>query len=70
MQPSQIISQLPRISHYSNKDIEIQKNHGEIIDCITHHVCQKIQGVDEDDADGVDVEVDDEVPPQGGEAAW
>ena len=23
------------------------KNHGEMIDCITHHVCQEIQGVDE-----------------------
>ena len=46
------------------------KNHGEMIDCITHHVCQEIQGVDEDSADGVDAEVDEEVPPQGGEAAW
>ena len=41
------------------------KNHGEMIDCITHHVCQDIQGVDGDGAEGVDVEV----PPQGGEAA-
>ena len=30
------------------------KNHGEMIDCITHHVCQDIQGVDGDGADGVD----------------
>ena len=37
-----------------------------MIDCITHHVCQEIQGVD---VDGVDEEVDGEVPPQGGEAA-
>ena len=25
----------------------VTKNHGEMIDCITHHVCQEIQGVDE-----------------------
>ena len=41
-----------------------------MIDCITHHVCQEIQGIDEDGADSVDEEVDGEVPPQGGEAAW
>ena len=29
-------------------------NHGEMIDCITHHVCQEIQGVDGAGADGVD----------------
>ena len=30
------------------------KNHGEMIDCITHHVCQDIQGVDGDGAEDVD----------------
>ena len=39
------------------------KNHGEMIDCITHHVCQEIQGVDGDGADGVNEEVDGEVQP-------
>jgi len=34
-------------------------NHGEMIDCITHHVCQEIQSVDEDGADGVDEDADD-----------
>ena len=35
------------------------KNHGEMIDCITHYVCQEIQGVDGDGAEGVD---EDESP--------
>ena len=30
------------------------KNHGEMIDCITHHVCQEIQGGRWDGADDVD----------------
>ena len=34
-------------------------NHGEMIDCITHHVCQEIQSVDEDGADVVDEDADD-----------
>ena len=45
------------------------KNHGEMIDCITHHVCQEIQGVDEDGAGGVDEDVDagdDDVLAGGG----
>ena len=46
------------------------KNHGEMIDCITHHVFQELQGGRWDGADGVDegadAGVDDALAGGGG----
>ena len=42
-----------KLSHNCQEQVTTQKghrdtkNHGEMISCITHHVCQEIQGVDE-----------------------
>ena len=46
------------------------KNHGEMIDCITHHVYQEIQGIDEDGVDGVDEDVDVVVDDDHAGGGW
>ena len=58
----QSISQLARTDHYSNLDIDTI-DHGKIIDCTTHHVCQEITVGGQD---GVAVDGDDEHAGGGG----
>ena len=46
------------------------KYHGKVIDCITNHVCQEIQGVDEDGAEGVDEDADEDVDDDHAGGGW
>jgi hypothetical protein len=60
MQPSQIILQLPRTSHYSSIDIEVQSIMGKL-KIASHIMFAKIlQRVDEDGDDDVDEDAYDD----------